>query len=254
MSDLAAHPVADLFPMLADDELAELAEDIKQRGLLHPIVLDTEGLVLDGRNRLAACRLLDIEPVFTTYEGDDPGGYAVAVNIARRHLTKGQQAMLIVESGQYTEYTDADGAAKISKQYISRARVVKRFAPAMVSAIISGADQLNRAYDFALQEKTKSEGVEVQLARLRAEDPELAAKVVEGELTLAGALAERKARVIQQRKDIESAQRAAQNIVTDFRTLVVTIVTGSRLGEPGLVTDEMLADLRKAFDLLDGEL
>lgn len=28
---------------------------------------------------------------FVTYDGDDPDGYALAVNIARRHLTKGQR-------------------------------------------------------------------------------------------------------------------------------------------------------------------
>lgn len=40
MTGRPVHPVADLFPMLGADELAELAEDIKQRGLLHPVVLD----------------------------------------------------------------------------------------------------------------------------------------------------------------------------------------------------------------------
>jgi ParB-like chromosome segregation protein Spo0J len=57
MSELAVHPVAALFPMLADDELDELVADIKARGLLQPIVLDAEGRVLDGRNRLAACEI-----------------------------------------------------------------------------------------------------------------------------------------------------------------------------------------------------
>jgi ParB-like chromosome segregation protein Spo0J len=56
MSELAVH----LFPMLADDELEELAADIK--GLLQRIVLDAEGRVLDGRNRLAACEIAGVEP------------------------------------------------------------------------------------------------------------------------------------------------------------------------------------------------
>lgn len=42
----------------------------------------------DGRNRYAACQLAGIEPTFTTYDGDDPDGYALAANGQRRDLTK----------------------------------------------------------------------------------------------------------------------------------------------------------------------
>lgn len=211
---LEHHPVADLFPMLADDELAELAEDILQRGLLQPIVLDAEGRVLDGRNRLAACERAGVEPVYVTYDGDDPDGYALAVNTQRRNLTKGQRAMLIVESGVSPQGTDAEDASKISKQMISKARVVKAYAPALVAAVISGADQLNRAYEFAQAEKTKSEGAEAQLALLRAEDAELADKVVEGELTLAGAWAERKAREAARESERRTAIANLRSVLT----------------------------------------
>ena len=50
-----------MFPMIADDELAELAElavDIKANGQREPIVVaevDDEIVVADGRNRRAAC-------------------------------------------------------------------------------------------------------------------------------------------------------------------------------------------------------
>jgi hypothetical protein len=254
MSARAVHPVADLFPMLANDELAELAEDIKQRGLLHPIVLDGEGRVLDGRNRLAACELIGIEPTFTTYEGDDPDGYALAVNVQRRNLTKGQRAMLIVDSGLSPEGTDGGEPSKISKQMISKARIVKTYAPALVAAVISGADQLNRAYDFAQQEKTKSEGAEAQLAKLRAEDPELAAKVIEGELTLAGAWAERRERAAGERRDIETAQRIAASLVAEFQANVAAVVIGARLGAVDLVDKTTVENLRTAVDQLEGLL
>lgn len=51
-----AHPAAAIFPILTGDALAELADDIRANGLRQPIVT-FEGQVLDGRNRLAACRL-----------------------------------------------------------------------------------------------------------------------------------------------------------------------------------------------------
>jgi ParB-like chromosome segregation protein Spo0J len=50
------HPACFAFPLLAEAELKDLAEDIKLRGLLHPIVR-YQGQILDGRNRLAACAM-----------------------------------------------------------------------------------------------------------------------------------------------------------------------------------------------------
>ncbi|WP_317453658.1 ParB N-terminal domain-containing protein [Streptomyces sp. CBMA152] len=187
------HPIADLFPMLADDELADLAEDIKQRGLLQLIVLDPQGRILDGRNRLAACERAGVEPEFTTYDGDDPDGYAVSVNITRRHLTKGQQAMVIAKSRAVLSQNTMRGIAadqKISASRVAYAATVLQHAPDLADAVTAGAMSLDEAYKIARENKTKAEGVEAQLARLRAEDPELADRVVEGELTLPGAWAE----------------------------------------------------------------
>jgi hypothetical protein len=60
----------------------------------HLADLDQDGRVLDGRNRLAACELASVEPAFETYDGTDPDTNGLSVNIARRHLSKGQQAMV----------------------------------------------------------------------------------------------------------------------------------------------------------------
>lgn len=59
---------------------------------------------------------------------------------------------------------------------------------------------------------------------------------------------------VQRRRDIDAAQRHAASIVTDLRSSVVTIVTGCRLGETGLVTADMIRDLLEAIELLKGEL
>lgn len=256
MSAPEVHPVAALFPMLADDELAELAADIKQRGLLHPIVLDAEGRVLDGRNRLAACELAGVQPTFVAFDGDDADGYALAVNIARRHLTKGQQAMVAAKA-RLVSKQDIRSVAKQSGLNLGRvgqASTVVEHAPDFVDAVIAGATGLDEAYRVARERKTAADSVEAQLARLRAEDPELASKVVEGELTLPGAWAERKARAEIERREMDAARRAAQTILSEFRSAVSTIVAGSRLGEPGLITEQLVSDLRKTMDLLEGEL
>jgi hypothetical protein len=57
--ELEFHPIANLFPMLDEGRLAELAESIKARGLLHKITL-FDGKILDGRNRYKACLLAEV--------------------------------------------------------------------------------------------------------------------------------------------------------------------------------------------------
>src|SRR5690606_33589017 len=52
----SVHPAATIFPMMDDERLRELAEDIKQNGQREPIVYWKDQL-LDGRNRLKACEL-----------------------------------------------------------------------------------------------------------------------------------------------------------------------------------------------------
>jgi hypothetical protein len=127
---LAVHPAAELFPLMAETELKELASDIAETGLRAPIVgwaVDSQFL-LDGRNRLDAMALLGL-----LYETDDhhvgvkkwtgkqwrdqPGGrigfapgcefqnfvdgdpYAIALslNVHRRHLTAEQKRELIAK-------------------------------------------------------------------------------------------------------------------------------------------------------------
>jgi hypothetical protein len=91
------HPASELFPMMGDDELSELAADIHKNGLLEPIVL-CEGLILDGRNRNVACELADVEPRFTEWSGSSPTLFVISKNLHRRHLTLGQKAAIAVEA------------------------------------------------------------------------------------------------------------------------------------------------------------
>lgn len=87
------HALADLFPVLSPAEMTEFVKDIKAAGLLSPIVI-FEGQILDGRHRYEACQIVGIEPRFEQWDGADPLEYVLSANLARRHLTVGQRAIL----------------------------------------------------------------------------------------------------------------------------------------------------------------
>ena len=114
-NEYRVHPAADVFPMMSDKELDALAADLKANGLKHPIMLwspekleDVRGTgimpeeyLLDGRNRLEAAERAGIsfdldEVTRILFAGTDPVAYVISANIHRRHLTKQQQAELIV--------------------------------------------------------------------------------------------------------------------------------------------------------------
>jgi ParB-like nuclease domain len=119
------HPLADIFPMLNDDELKALADDIKAKGLTEPITL-YEGKVLDGRNRHRACELAEVElrpDYFTQYEGDDALGFVVSKNLRRRHLNESQRAAIAAEIANMT--VGGDHSANLQKGQISQSKAAE---------------------------------------------------------------------------------------------------------------------------------
>lgn len=96
-----AHPAADMFPLMTEDEFAALAEDIKEHGQQEPIILlMQEGgtkRLLDGRNRYLACKAAGVEPKFIIKFDIDPWTYVVSKNLRRRHLTREQRDAVIAK-------------------------------------------------------------------------------------------------------------------------------------------------------------
>ena len=88
------HPVAEIFAMLDDAALDELAQDIKTHGQRVPIEL-VDGQVIDGRNRYVACRIAGVDPRFVELESTptDLVSYVLSRNLHRRHLDRSQRAM-----------------------------------------------------------------------------------------------------------------------------------------------------------------
>lgn len=114
------HPYAQRFPSLSEAELDELTESIASSGLHHPIVtIEYEGVIaiLDGLNRLAACKAAGVEPDFVRFEDiakadADPWDYVVEENVLRRHLNTTQRAFLAARSRE--EYSVGQGRRSTS--------------------------------------------------------------------------------------------------------------------------------------------
>lgn len=92
-SGLQPHPLAQIFPLLEGADFDALCSDIRANGLLQPIVY-YEGLILDGRNRLAACKATGTPARYVNFSGDHPLGFVLSLNLARRHLNESQRAMV----------------------------------------------------------------------------------------------------------------------------------------------------------------
>jgi len=100
------HPFANVFPLMSEGELKELAADIEAHGQLEPIYT-YEDQILDGRNRFKACRMAKRKPWFEPWEGGaaageagaqgpggDPVAFVVSMNLRRRHLDESQRAIV----------------------------------------------------------------------------------------------------------------------------------------------------------------
>ena len=86
------HEYANIFPLLEDADIRQLADSIKANGLRHKITT-YEGKILDGRNRYKACLLAGVDPGYREYKGKDPIAFVIDENLHRRHLNESQRAM-----------------------------------------------------------------------------------------------------------------------------------------------------------------
>ena len=183
-AEISVHPAADLFPMLSDTELADLAKDIKEHGLVHPVVM-FKGVLLDGRNRLAACKIAEVEPTFIEYDGDDPIAFVVSVNILRRQLnpsqrggvgveiealraieakerqrlSKGRGVKGVVNLPQVNTGKARDQAAAmvgVSGAMIQRAKTIKKADPKAFKQIMAGKVTINKVYSKMRKDAKKA--------------------------------------------------------------------------------------------------
>lgn len=114
MKKYEQHPIGAAWPTLPEDDFKKLVASIESIGILDKIVV-YEGKILDGWHRYKACMELSIKNIpMVEYEGNDPGGFVIAKNEARRHSDPSQRAFAVAQtldicekSGRPTQYVDS---------------------------------------------------------------------------------------------------------------------------------------------------
>ena len=191
-----AHPAADAFPWLGEDELQELADDIRARRQEYKVVRLPDGRVIDGRNRELACRVAGIEPQYRTEDmtDDEVIEFVVSANVHRRNLSASQRAMAAAElanmkrgerkeqmgtgahlttEAQENKTSVAEAAQKldVSERSVKSAKKVKDKAPELVNAVKDGDLDVKTAAKVADLPKKERKKV------AKAADPKKAAKL-----------------------------------------------------------------------------
>jgi ParB-like chromosome segregation protein Spo0J len=157
--------------------LKELAEDIKVNGLREPIVL-YEGKMLDGRNRLKACQMAGVKPVFREVSSDEIDGstllYVISKNLRRRHLTESQRAAVATDMEPLLK--EEAKKRKAATQFHSRS--------VPIDADRKTKDLPGRSAEIAARVMNVGRRSVNRAAKVKREDPELHEKVKRGEATL----------------------------------------------------------------------
>lgn len=106
------HPLANIFPLIDGQAYQDLMSDVMRHGVREPVWL-YEGQILDGRNRYRAAHAMGVECPTREYEGEDPAGFVISLNLHRRHLSESQRAMVAAKLANLPAHRPADGSTPI---------------------------------------------------------------------------------------------------------------------------------------------
>jgi hypothetical protein len=169
LSEYDFHPICEAFPWLPEDELVGLADDIEKHGLREAITR-YQGQILDGRNRLAACLMSGVKPRFVDWRDKDgsPVALVISNNIARRHLTASQRAVIA-----------NDMLPLLEKEAKERQREGARLAKKGATLSITG-----KASEFAAEAVAVNPRYVEQCKSIQGQAPELIESIRHGTLTI----------------------------------------------------------------------
>ena len=99
---MKANPMNHIFNSVPYHEYLTLKEDIKNRGILVPLIIMNTGYILTGHNRLKIALEIGLEKIPVQYcnselKPDDEKQFMIKDNLFRRQLTSDQKEKLIKE-------------------------------------------------------------------------------------------------------------------------------------------------------------
>lgn len=184
MNELTYHEIANIFPLMQENELRKLSEDIRATGLQNKIIL-YEGKILDGRNRYEACGLAGVAPEYGEYVGADPLAYVISLNLHRRHLSESQRAVVAsrlanMRSGERTDLEpnanlqkvisqpEAAKMLNVSTRMVASVKAIEKAAPEKIKDIESGKTTVHQAEkEIKQKEKEADKAAEVQSLEIK---------------------------------------------------------------------------------------
>lgn len=172
MREFLTHELCEIFPVIEGEEFYKLVDDIKVNGLLQPITL-YHNKILDGRNRYRACVKAGVEPKYITYDGNNPAAFVLSANLHRRHL-KPSQTAVIVSKAQDWATAHSHGGDRKSIGAKKSSTINSTWSDEIKTESIK-----DRANAAGVSKSTQQKADAVVKA-----SPELANKVISGEISL----------------------------------------------------------------------
>lgn len=173
---MKVHRANSVWPMMDDYDIERLADSINRSGLLKPILVQ-DGVLLDGKNRLAACKIAGVEPTFKEFEGDDPTDYIFRIHYFRPYRSRDQVAMH--EAILLPDDTDW----KVQRGFKESKAVLKE-ASHLVGDVINDRIPLMDAYQVVLELREEKQKSKDRLIALESHSPDDAKLVNAGLMTL----------------------------------------------------------------------
>jgi hypothetical protein len=258
-----------VMPPLDDEQRHALRQSIQANGVLEPIVVDEDGNILDGHHRAEIAEALEVDCPTRVLAGLDEAGklrYAITTNAVRRQLAPAQVSSMVAhlrtKGMSIRQIATATGLPKSSV-----ARQVDQVSQVgHLPEKVTGSD----GKTYAATRPTQIPGP-LDAAVSPPGDPGTTATPPSPPPSLEGDggsaeperpappkwdPAEREAHrlEVQRIQIIEDARRHAKTLVTTIRAEITTVIGGVDLGEHGLITEQMVADIRATVDLLASRL